>query len=70
MYWWRARREMLGIQQKMGELRGLHGKATLSRFDDTNDDEVQVSRGSGLALLHFVASAPTCKAMAAMCRGV
>lgn len=36
------RLEMLGIQQKMGELRGLHGKATLSRFDDTNDDEVQV----------------------------
>lgn len=36
------RLEMLGIKQRMGELRSLHGKATLSRFDDTNDDEVQV----------------------------
>lgn len=38
------RLEMLGIKQRMGELRSLHGKATLSRFDDTNDDEVQVRR--------------------------
>ncbi|KAL4422633.1 hypothetical protein ABPG75_008830 [Micractinium tetrahymenae] len=36
------RLEMLGIKQRMGELRSLHGKASLSRFDDTNDDEVQV----------------------------
>lgn len=36
------RLEMLGIKQRMGELRALHGKASLSRFDDTNDDEVQV----------------------------
>ena len=39
------RLEMLSIKQKMGELRGMHGKAALSRFDDTNDDEVQVGGG-------------------------
>jgi len=36
------RLEMLNIKQRMGELRGLHGRATLSRFDDTNEDELQV----------------------------
>lgn len=36
------RLEMLAIKQKMGELRALHGRATLSKFDDTADDEVQV----------------------------
>lgn len=41
------RLEMLGIKQRMGELRGLHGRATLSRFDDTNDDEVQVRVHAG-----------------------
>ena len=35
------RLEMLGIKQKMAELRGLHGRASLSRFDDGNE-EVQV----------------------------
>lgn len=33
---------MLGIKERMAELRALHGKATLSRFDDTNEDELQV----------------------------
>jgi len=47
------RLEMLTIKQKMAELRGLHGKATLSRFDDTNDDEVQVR-----ALLVWVRAGP------------
>jgi syntaxin 16 len=36
------RLEMLNIKQRMGELRGMHGRATLSRFDDTNEDELQV----------------------------
>lgn len=36
------RTEMGGIRQKMGELRALHGKAALSRFDDARDDEVAV----------------------------
>lgn len=36
------RLEMLAIKQKMGELRALHGRATLSKFDDSADDEVQV----------------------------
>ena len=36
------RSEMGGIRQKMGELRALHGKAALSRFDDARDDEVAV----------------------------
>ena len=39
------RLEMLNIKQRMAELRSLHGKATLSRFDDTRDDEVQVGAG-------------------------
>lgn len=39
------RLEMLGIKQRMAELRGMHGRATLSRFDDANDDEVQVRFG-------------------------
>ncbi|GAB4819932.1 hypothetical protein N2152v2_006978 [Parachlorella kessleri] len=36
------RLEMLGIKQKMAELRNLHGKAALSKFEDTGDDEVEV----------------------------
>ena len=35
------RLEMAAIKAKMGELRALHGKASLSKFDDTGDDEVQ-----------------------------
>lgn len=35
-------REMLGIKERMAELRAMHSKATLSRFDDTNEDELQV----------------------------
>ena len=38
-----ARAEMLLIRQKMGELRTLHGRATLSKFDDSRDEEVQAS---------------------------
>ena len=49
---------MLGIKQKMGELRALHGKATLSRFDDTNDDEVQV--GGAMARPGQVGRAKRC----------
>lgn len=37
-----ARAEMLNIRTEMTELRGLHGRATLSRFDESNDDEIQV----------------------------
>ncbi|KFM25560.1 Syntaxin-42 [Auxenochlorella protothecoides] len=37
-----ARAEMLTIRTEMTELRGLHGRATLSRFDESNDDEIQV----------------------------
>ena len=33
---------MLTIKQKMGELRALHGRASLSRFDESTDDEVAV----------------------------
>jgi syntaxin 16 len=29
------RTEMLAIKAKMGELRGLHGKAALTTFDDS-----------------------------------
>lgn len=36
-----TRLEMLTIKQKMNELRSLHSKATLSKFDDTGDDDMQ-----------------------------
>lgn len=39
------RLEMLTIKQKMNELRALHSKATLSKFDDTGDDEMQARPG-------------------------
>ena len=45
------RLEMAGIKQRMGELRALHGKASLSRFDETNDDEVQVRWAAGCGWL-------------------
>ena len=37
-----VRFDMLGIKEKMNELKSLHGKASLSRFDDAKDDEVAV----------------------------
>jgi syntaxin 16 len=40
------RLEMLTIKQKMAELRALHSKASLCKFDDTGDEEVQASSSS------------------------
>lgn len=36
------RTEMFTIKQKMNELRSSHGKATLTSFDDTNSQEVEI----------------------------
>jgi syntaxin 16 len=36
------RHEMLTINQKMGELRNLHGRAALTSFDDSNSHEVDI----------------------------
>ena len=36
------RTEMFTIKQKMNELRASHGKATLTSFDDTNSQEVEI----------------------------
>ena len=36
------RREMVAIRQKMGELRGLHGRAALTTFDDGAGHEVEI----------------------------
>lgn len=36
------RHEMLTINQKMGELRKLHGRAALTSFDDSNSHEVDI----------------------------
>ena len=36
------RTEMFTIKQKMNELRSVHGKATLTSFDDTNSSEVEI----------------------------
>lgn len=52
------RLEMLNIKQRMGELRGMHGRATLSRFDDTNEDELQVGSGSPLLGLFWAGTLP------------
>lgn len=41
------RLEMATIKQRMGELRQLHSKAALSKFDDTADDEMQARAGAG-----------------------
>lgn len=34
--------EMSAIKRKMEELKGLHGRAALTHFDDMNSDEAQV----------------------------
>lgn len=36
------RQDMESIKEKMAELRTLHGKASLSKFDDARDDEIAV----------------------------
>ena len=36
------RTEMFTIKQKMNELRSVHGKATLTSFDDTKSSEVEI----------------------------
>lgn len=56
------RLEMLNIKQRMGELRGLHGRATLSRFDDTNEDELQVGAGCCTAFNELVFAMSCCPA--------
>lgn len=38
-----ARAEMRAIRDEMAKLKALHGRATLNRFDDSNDEEIQVS---------------------------
>lgn len=37
-----ARGEMAAIRAQMTELKGFHGRAALSRFDESHDDEIQV----------------------------
>ena len=37
-----CRRDMADIKTRMAELRSLHGRASLSKFDDSRDDEAEV----------------------------